>query len=85
MVVRKNCYGSGSAWAATLAAQIWTITATAQRAGANPLAYLIAYLDDCAKAGGKAPNPAALERFFPWAASECDLVEWRTSPPGVTP
>ena len=84
-VIRKNCYGSGSAWAATLAARIWTITATAERAGCNPLAYLTAYLDDCAAAGGKAPNPAALERFFPWVASEADFAEWRTSPPGPIP
>ncbi|KJF16466.1 transposase IS66 family protein [Acidithrix ferrooxidans] len=84
-VIRKNCYGSGSIWAATLAARIWTITATAQRAGCNPLAYLIAYLQECAAAGGRAPNPAALERFFPWVASETDLVEWRMSPPGPMP
>jgi hypothetical protein len=84
-VIRKNCYGSGSAWAATLATRIWTITATAERAGCNPLAYLTAYLQECAAAGGKAPNPTALERFFPWAASEADLGEWRMSPPSLTP
>ncbi|MEX6431009.1 IS66 family transposase, partial [Ferrimicrobium acidiphilum] len=84
-VIRKNCYGSGSAWAATLAARIWTITATAERAGANPLAYLSAYLQECGAAGGKAPNPTALERFFPWVASEADLAMWRVSPPGPTP
>ena len=84
-VIRKNCYGSGSAWAATLAARIWTITATAERAGANPLAYLSAYLQECGAAGGKAPNPTALERFFPWVASEADLAMWRVSPPGPIP
>jgi hypothetical protein len=30
---------------AELASQVWTITATAQRVGLNPLAYLKAYLD----------------------------------------
>ena len=84
-VLRKNCYGSGSSWAATLAARIWTITATAERAGANPLAYLIAYLQECAVAGGRAPNPVTLERFFPWAASEADLAAWRVPPPGLAP
>ncbi|MHB1904882.1 MAG: IS66 family transposase, partial [Ferrimicrobium sp.] len=63
----------------------WTITATAERAGANPLAYLSAYLQECGAAGGKAPSPTALERFFPWVASEADLAMWRVSPPGPTP
>ncbi len=43
----------------------WTITATADRAGCSPLAYLRGYLDACAQAGGKAPEGAALARFFP--------------------
>ena len=40
VVGRKNFYGSGSKASAELAARVWTITATAERAGLNPLAYL---------------------------------------------
>jgi hypothetical protein len=36
VVGRKNYYGSGAVWAAKLAARVWTITTTAQRAGHNP-------------------------------------------------
>ncbi len=40
VVGRKNYYGSGSVVSAELASRVWTITATAQRFGLNPLAYL---------------------------------------------
>jgi len=40
VVGRKNFYGSGSKASAELAGRVWTITATAERAGLNPLAYL---------------------------------------------
>ncbi len=85
VVVRKNCYGSGAIWAATLAARVWTITATAALAQCNPLAYLGAYLDACAAAGGRPPSGPALARFFPWAASEADLSVWRQASPGPAP
>ncbi len=85
VVVRKNCYGSGAAWAATLAARVWTITATAARAQCNPLAYLGSYLDACAEAGGRPPSGPALARFFPWAASEADLSAWQLVSPGPAP
>jgi len=85
VVMRKNCYGSGSAWAATLAARVWTVTATAQRAGCNPLSYLTCYLDACASSGGKAPSASALEAFFPWAPTEADLATWTGVPPGPDP
>lgn len=76
VVIRKNCYGSGAAWSAALAADAWTIVASASQNHLNPLVYLKAYLDACAMAGGKAPEGAALERFLPWAASEADKVAW---------
>jgi hypothetical protein len=62
VVGRKNHHGSGSVVSAQLAGWVWTATAT--RAGLNPLAYLRAYLDECARAGGTAPTGAALTRFF---------------------
>ncbi|MGH8295881.1 MAG: IS66 family transposase [Acidimicrobiales bacterium] len=77
VVGRKNYYGSGAIWAATLSARVWTITATAKRAGCNPLAYLHAYLTACAEAGGRAPSGRALRRFFPWCATKADLLAWK--------
>lgn len=85
VVIRKNCYGSGAAWAADLAAETWSITATAKMAGANPLAYLTDYLWACAKAGSKAPEAAELERFLPWSAAEEDLCRWRLGQAGPGP
>ena len=85
VVVRKNCYGSGSVWAATLAARVWTITATAARAGCNPLTYLTAYLDACARASGRAPANKAIEAFLPWAATQADLATWKGVPRGPGP
>jgi transposase len=76
VVIRKNCYGSGSAWSAGFAADAWTILATASQNHLNPLAYLKAYLLACAEARGKAPEGAALERFFPWALSKADQSAW---------
>lgn len=85
VVLRKNCYGSGSVSAATLAARVWTITGTTARAGCNPLTYLSCYLDTCAEAGGRAPAGSTLEAFFPWAASEADLARWQDAPSGPAP
>ena len=85
VVGRKSYYGSGSIWAATLAARAWTITATASRAGLNPLEYLHAYLDACATSGAKAPSGQALARFLPWAVSEADLATWSNTPAGPAP
>ncbi|MGQ0776743.1 MAG: IS66 family transposase [Pseudonocardiales bacterium] len=76
----KNYYGSGSVVSAQLASRVFTITATAQRAGLNPLAYLTAYLQECARAGGRAPTGQALTRFLPWAASTDDLTTWAYNP-----
>jgi len=87
VVGRKNYYGSGSVVSAELAGAAWTITATAERAGLNPLAYLTSYLHACAQAGGNAPDGQALLRFLPWAASDTDLAAWqrpgRTRPEGT--
>ncbi len=80
VVGRKNYYGSGSVVSAQLASRAWTITATAERAGLNPLAYLRAYLDECAQAGGSAPTGAALTRFLPWAMNTQDRTAWAADP-----
>jgi len=80
VIGRKNYYGSGSVVSAELASRAWTITATAERAGLNPLTYLRAYLDECARAGGTAPTGEALARFLPWAAGTDDLTAWAHDP-----
>ena len=80
VVGRKNYYGSGSVVSAQLASRVFTITATAARAGLNPLAYLRAYLDECAQAGATAPTGEALTRFLPWAASPEDRTAWARDP-----
>jgi len=84
VIGRKNCYGSGSVVSAQPASRAWTATATAARAGLNPLTYLTAYLDECARAGATAPTGHALTRFLPWTASTDDLAAW-THDPRPTP
>lgn len=84
VVGRKNYYGSGSVASAQLASATWTITATAGRAGANPLTYLTSYLQACATAGGRAPHDSDLARFAPWIATEADLITWRAPPQPAT-
>ncbi|HEX7599830.1 MAG TPA: IS66 family transposase [Polyangia bacterium] len=66
VVGRKNYYGSHAEWSAHLAARVWTITATAERHGLEPLTYLTDYLNACAEAGGKPLEGHALDRFLPW-------------------
>jgi transposase len=66
VVGRKNYYGNHATWSAHLAARVWTITATAERNGREPLAFLTAYLEACATAGGKAPEGPTLEEFSVW-------------------
>jgi hypothetical protein len=80
VIGRKNYYGSGSVISAQLASRVFTITATAAQAGLNPLAYLRAYLDECARAGGTAPTGPALTRFLPWAVSTPDRTTWTRDP-----
>ena len=85
-MTRKNAGGSRNGGTARTAADIWTIIATAQMAGLNPLTYLTAYLDECGRNGGKPLSGAALDRFLPWNASPEDLRTWAQPPPhGKTP
>ena len=79
VLLRKNCGGSGAPWAAELAANAFSVIATARQWDINPLSYLHAYLRGCAEAGGKAPDDIA--RFLPWSASAQDLASWRAPPP----
>jgi transposase len=80
VVTRKNAGGSRNEDSARLAAAVWTVTATIQMAGLNPLTYLTAYLDECGRNGGKPLPGPSLERFLPWSASSEDLQAWAQSP-----
>ncbi len=85
VVGRKNYYGSGAVWAATLAGRIWSITATIARAGGNPLEHLIGYLDACATAGGRPPDDDVLAGFLPWRATVEQQARWQTHRGGPSP
>jgi transposase len=74
VIGRKNFYGSGAQWAARLAADVWTVTATAARRDIEPLGLLTGYLQACAEHGGTAPTGADLDPFLPWTPP-------RTRPP----
>ena len=81
VVTRKNARGSHNDDSARFAATAWTVTATIQMAGLNPLTWLTAYLDECGRNGGKPPTGRKLERFLPWNASPEDLRTWAQPPP----
>jgi transposase len=88
VVGRKNFYGSGSVDSAELASRAWTILATAEQAGYNPLAYLTSYLDACATNNAKPPTGDGLARFLPWTANPTDHDTWRrpgAGQPATTP
>ena len=63
-VGRKNFYGSGAEWSGELACACFTLLATLRQHGLCPRKYFQAYLEACARAGGRAP--ANLEEFLPW-------------------
>jgi len=65
VIGRKNFYGSGAEWAANLAADVWTVTATAARHDIEPLGLLTGYLHECARNGGPAPAGVGLDPFLP--------------------
>jgi len=65
---RKNYYGSGSLWSATLAAALFSILKTLALWGINPRHWLTAYLADCAENGGNVP--ADMTPYIPWEMGE---------------
>lgn len=79
VLLRKNCGGSGTPWAAELAATAFSVIATVTQWELNPLSYLHAYLSACADGGGKAPGD--IGRFLAWSATPEDLADWRAPPP----
>jgi transposase len=81
VVGRKNYYGSGAVWAGHLAAMLFSLLQTLCCWRLNPRAWLTAYLEACAAAGGAAPDDR--ERFLPWNLSAEQRQNW--SPAGEEP
>lgn len=75
-VGRKNFYGSRSKWSGDLTCGCFTILATLRQHGICPRRYFQAYLEACARAGGKAPDN--LEEFLPWKWSVEKKAAWST-------
>ena len=74
VIGRKNFYGSGAEWAAHLAADVWTVTATAARHDIEPLGLLTGYLQACAEHGGTAPAEQAWTRSCPGPPKDAPAV-----------
>ena len=84
VIGRKNDDGSGSLWSAQLAATLFSILQTLALRGINPRAWLTAYLNACADAGGQAPS--VLTHFLPWsmdAARRVQLCRPAAPPSGI--
>jgi transposase len=78
-VARKNFYGSGAAWSGELACASFTILATLRQQGICPRRYLQAYLEACARQGGRAPQN--WQEFLPWKWSAEQRAAWTTAEP----
>lgn len=82
VIGRKNYYGSASLWSAQLAAMLFSILQTLALWGINPRAWLTAYLNACAEAGGQAPSELAA--FLPWSMDAARRAEL-CRPTALTP
>ncbi|MGH9413265.1 MAG: IS66 family transposase, partial [Terriglobales bacterium] len=75
---RKGYYGSGSVWAAELAALQFSVLMTLVHSWQiNPRRWLQEYLEACAENGQKPPQD--LSRFLPWQMSPERLRELRAA------
>jgi len=61
---RKIYYRSGAEWSGELSAWLFSVFETLKKNNIAILAYMTAYLEACAQAGGKAPED--LNPFLPW-------------------
>jgi transposase len=73
-VARKNFYGSGAEWSGELACAGFTILATLRQHQLCPRKYLEAYLEACARQGGRAPEN--LDEFLPWKMRPEKRAAW---------
>jgi transposase len=68
VVGRKNYYGSGSIWSASLAAMMFSILQTVLLWDLNPRHWLSAFFDACVAHGGK--TSPDLSAFLPWQMTD---------------
>jgi transposase len=81
---RKAYYGSGSVWAAELAALSFSVLMTLVHCWQiNPRRWLQEYLRACAEQGGRAPLD--LSPFLPWAMTPQRLQTLREPAPYIQP
>ena len=73
-VARKNFYGSGAEWSGELACACFTLLATLRQHELCPRKYFAAYLEACARQGGRAPEN--LDEFLPWKLSPEKRAAW---------
>lgn len=65
-VGRNNYYGNHSEWGGHFAAMSLSILQTAVQNDLNPQAYLLYYLETCARLGKAPQTPKELASFLPW-------------------
>jgi len=75
---RKNYYGSGSLWSATLAASLFSILKTLVLWGINPRYWLTAYLTACAE--NKSLPPENITDYLPWKMNDAQRSEFSRPP-----
>lgn len=75
VVLRKNSYGSGSAWAGELAAKLFGLFQTWLINGLDPQALLLNYFDECSKNPGRPPPEVG--EFIPWKMSNERKLHFR--------
>ncbi len=78
---RKSYYGSAALWAAALNARGLTINQTLELWGINLYLWYDAYLKECAKNKGKAPE--SIQKFLPWNMTDQELISFGADPKKV--
>lgn len=68
VIVRKNSFGSGTSWAGSLAAKLFSLFQTWLINGLDPHALLLDYFDEFSKTPSRAPPD--ISQFLPWAMTE---------------
>ncbi|MDR3557948.1 MAG: IS66 family transposase [Candidatus Pacebacteria bacterium] len=74
VILRKNSYGSGAAWAGNFAAKVFSVFQTWLINGLDPQKMLQAYFDECSKTPGRAPPN--IRSFLPWQMSEEEKLDF---------
>jgi transposase len=73
VVGRKNYYGSGALWSATLSASMFTILQTLMLHQIHPRKFLKWYFQECAKNSGHPPED--VQPFLPWNLSAQQKID----------